>query len=211
MPSPGKKGRRHTRTRRPYERRRRTRRQQKQRGGQGEEGDVALTTWLRTAEAAFNTPATTATAFASLQRPELILSAGTGPTLPNYLPKYLGDIVTNIAVGISSSLGLGDQRIDSVASFINIATALKPKDPELFTLMGELEDDLRQIYTRRVRGVQDETKFTADMLLTPTDKTPFLMIAYANLPVELEPRAPVLGNIKDLPPKTAASPPQPVT
>lgn len=110
----------------------------------------------------------------------------------NYYPPYLGDILTNIAVGLGDS-------IQTYAQFIGAMEFLRSNDKDFFVFMTELEKDLRIFYQGNVVGETDSIPPVnlADQTQT---KTPFILIAYANLPPgSAEPRVPVLGDVADIP------------
>lgn len=196
---PGKlsaKGRRSTRSR-AYERRRRTRRAPRQQRG----GELhALRIWLTAAgELHEKAPTPEQSEFATaLQKPELALAPGTGPALESYIPPFLSDIMTNTAVSIGELMG--GRRITSGAELTAAMQYLREKEKSFYSLVVGLETDLRKVYLSQVRGQTLPTPFPVISLAdAPTEKTPFVWIAYANLPDgTLEPRVPVLGNLEDL-------------
>ena len=196
---PGKlsaKGRRSTRSR-AYERRRRTRRApRQQRGGELQ----ALRSWLTVAGELHEKPPTSEQqGFGTvLRKPELTLTPGSGPTLEGYTPPFLSDIMTNTAVGIGEFMG--GRRITSGAELTAAMQYLREKDKPFYSLIVGLEIALQKAYLGQVRGQTLPEPFPVVSLAdTPTDKTPFVWIAYANLPDgTLEPRVPVLGSLDDL-------------
>jgi hypothetical protein len=186
---------------RPYERRRRTRRARKQHQHGGDAGQNALINWFQAAQALHAAPPA---ATIAQRDPRLQLPVGGGPTLSNYYPPYLGDIVTNIAIG------LGDgERIQSFPQFARAIEYVEKNDKDFFEFMTELEKDLRTLYMSQVQGITGTP--VAFYLSNPTPSvTPFLWIAYSHLPDgDLEPRAPVLGDLEVLKKTPTANPAAP--
>lgn len=190
MPGIRKHGRRSTRGR-PYERRRRTRRQ---RGGAN--GAQTLPAWLAAAQEFYKASASAHPSLVELRKEELTLTPGAGPELTSYYPKYLSDIMTNAAVS------LGDQRIQTIQEAAAKMNSLKNSDPEFYSLLVELEVDLRMAFATEVdRTATSKEAVEASVALTnsATENTPLIWIAYANIPVgQLNPRVPVLGDLEDL-------------
>ncbi len=184
---------------RPYERRRRTRRARKQHGGDA--GQNARINWFQAAKALHAAPPA---ATIAQRDPQLQLPVGGGPTLSNYFPPYLGDIVTNIAIGLGNG-----ERIQSFPQFARAIEYLEKNDKDFFTFLTELEKDLRILNMSQVQGVTGAPPpFNLSNPAPPV--TPFLWIAYSHLPDgELEPRAPVLGDVTDLVPKANLVAPSP--
>ena len=196
MPGIKKNGRRSTRGR-PYERRRRTRRQ---RGGAN--GAPTLSAWLSAAQEFYKAGATARPSLVELRKEELTLTPGAGPELAGYYPKYLSDIMTNVAVS------LGDQRIQAIAEAAAKMNNLKESDPEFYSLLFELEVDLRIAFATEVdRTATSKQAIEGSVALTnpAAEVTPLIWIAYANIPTgQLNPRVPVLGDLEDLKKPTTA-------
>ena len=106
-----------------------------------------------------------------------------------YSPPYLGDIMTSVA------LGLGQQRIQTGVEFTNAMGLLKTQEPMFYDLLVSLETTLRRRYQATTGTLPP-----VDLSVTPTDnKTPFVWIAYANLPnIPLEPAAPTLFPVEEV-------------
>jgi hypothetical protein len=106
--------------------------------------------------------------------------------------------MTNTAVSIGELMG--GRRITSGAELTAAMQYLREKEKSFYSLVVGLETDLRKVYLSQVRGQTLPTPFPVISLAdAPTEKTPFVWIAYANLPDgTLEPRVPVLGNLEDL-------------
>lgn len=193
MPGIRKHGRRSTRGR-PYERRRRTRRQ---RGGAN-----GLSQWLSAAGEFYKASTTAHPNFIDLRKEELTLTPGTGPELINYYPKYLSDIITNSAVS------LGEQRIQTISEATAKMNDLKTSNPEFYSLLFELEVDLRMAFATEVdKLVVDKSAIESAVSLinTTSANMPIIWIAYANIPMgQLTPRVPVLGDLEDLKKKQEA-------
>lgn len=206
---PGKllaRGRRSTKSR-PFERRRRTRRMRRshQRGGDPQQVQL-LDAWLGEAKTLHDTPRSLPYMFEELKKSSLQLtSAHGGPMLPEesgFAPPYLGDILTSVA------LGLGQQRIQTGEEFTNAMALLQRREPLFYEMLITLESILRQ---RAGRTSVEPTP--VNLSVPPTDgKTPFVWIAYANLPdIPLEPVAPILVPVEEVSKLVAAQTPQAIT
>lgn len=154
----------------------------------GAEDDQTLESWLRAAAELYETQPIPEQSFATLRRgPELLMKIRKGAMLPDFYPPYLGDLMVSIASG------LGEQRITSGSAFTLAMQGLKEKEKDFYALLIAIETTLQISYMSLVRRESTSTIPSIDLSIRQTGKTPFVWIAYANLPYEhIDPVAPTL-------------------